>query len=67
MTPDRLAQFPKAEFITLWNRAASIDQVLDAVCRRVGRVPKWAVMAWAVALRKRGADLKRFVAAAVDG
>ena len=66
MTTDRLAQFPKADFIALWNRAGNIDEVVDAVCLRVGRVPKWAVMAWAVALRKRGSDLKRFVPAAAE-
>jgi hypothetical protein len=62
MTADRLSQFPKSEFIALWNHAGTIDDVVNAVRNRVGQVPRWAVMAWAVALRKKGSDLKRFVA-----
>jgi hypothetical protein len=50
----------------LWNRAGTIDEVVNAVRNRVGQVPRWAVMAWAVALRKKGSELKRFAAANMD-
>ena len=55
---DRLYQLPDAEFITLWNRAGTTDEVVEQVVLRVGRVLRWAVVARGVALRKAGNDLK---------
>jgi hypothetical protein len=50
---------PQDQFVAAWNAAASID---DAVRRMKaiggGAVPKWAVMARAVALRKSGTELR---------
>lgn len=54
----RLDQLPDADFIILWNTAGTIDGVVEQVVARVGRVPRWAVVARAVALRKAGGDLK---------
>jgi hypothetical protein len=55
---DRLTQLPDAEFIKLWNAAGTTDEVVEQVVLRVGRVPRWAVVARAVALRKAGNTLK---------
>ena len=55
---DRLSQLPDAAFTTLWNAAVTIDEVVVRVVERVGRVPRWAVVACAVALRKAGNGLK---------
>jgi hypothetical protein len=49
-----LDQLPDDDFINLWNGASTTDEVVA----RVGRVPRWAVAARAVALRKAGHDLK---------
>lgn len=54
----RLDQLPDADFIILWNAAGTIDEVVERVVARVGRVPRWAVVARAVALRKGGGTLK---------
>jgi hypothetical protein len=56
---DRVWSIPQDQFVAAWNGAASID---DAV-RRVkvivgGMVPRWAVMARAVTLRKGGTQMK---------
>jgi hypothetical protein len=51
---DRLARLPDADFVKLWNSAAAIDEVVARVVERVGHVPRWAVVARAVALRKAG-------------
>jgi hypothetical protein len=56
----RLDQLSDSDFITLWNMAGTIDDVVERVVARVGRVPRWAVMARAVLLRKAGNDLKTF-------
>ncbi|QDU20551.1 hypothetical protein [Urbifossiella limnaea] len=55
---DRLAQLSDADFIALWNAAGTTDEVTAQVVARVGRVPRWAVVAQAVALRKAGNALK---------
>ena len=55
---ERLAQLPDAAFIALWNAAGATDEVVARVVERVGRVPRWAVIARAVALRKAGVNLK---------
>ena len=58
---DRVELLPADEFVALWNRAWSIEEVVAEVCERVGHVPKWAVLARAAALRKEGVELKRFL------
>jgi hypothetical protein len=50
--PARRDQLSDTDFITLWNAAASIDEVVERIVVRVGRVPRWAVMARAVVLRR---------------
>jgi hypothetical protein len=55
---DRLANLPDADFIQWWNGAATIDDIVEQVVARVGRVPRWAVVARAVALRKAGCEVK---------
>jgi len=61
---DRLSQLPDAGFITLWNQAGTTDEVVEQVVVRVGPVPRWAVVARAVALRKAGVRLNALVRAA---
>jgi hypothetical protein len=65
MTGNRLNKFPRDEFVALWNRAEGIEEVVNAVCQRVGRVPRWAVIAWAMVLRRKGTELKKFEASPV--
>ena len=56
------------EFAVIWNRAGSLDEVVSAVRRSAGRlVPRWVVLARAVAERRRGAELKRFPEPAAAG
>jgi hypothetical protein len=64
---DRLAQLPDAEFIALWNSVGTTDEVVEQVVVRVGRVPRWAVVARAVALRRAGNDLKPLSPVATAG
>lgn len=51
---DRLAPLPDAEVINLWNGAGTVERVVV----RVGRLPRRAVVARAVALRKAGNAVK---------
>lgn len=57
---DRLAQLSNLDFIALWNAAETTDEVVARVVARVGRVPRWAVVARGVALRRGGNVLKTF-------
>ena len=56
---DRVWGIPQDQFVAAWNGATSID---DAVRRMKaiigGAVPKWAVMARAVTVRKSGTEMK---------
>lgn len=45
-------------FTTIWNGAESFDDAVERVRDRVGKAPRWAVLARASALRRRGVDLK---------
>jgi hypothetical protein len=56
----RVESVPRDEFVAIWNAAWSLDDVVAGVQDRVGPVPRWAVLARAAALRKEGAELKRF-------
>ena len=60
---ERVYAVPRDEFVALWNAAWSLDDVVAGVQDRVGPVPRWLVLARAAALRKEGAELKRFTAA----
>jgi hypothetical protein len=49
------------EFAAIWNRAETLDDAIATIRRAAGRtVPRWAVLARALADRRRGAELKRF-------
>ncbi len=49
------------EFAAIWNGAGSVDEAVAAVRRAAGRpVPRWAVLARALADRRRGTALKRY-------
>jgi predicted SprT family Zn-dependent metalloprotease len=55
-----MQQIPEAQFVAEWNAAGSLAEVVERVCERAGaRLPRWAVVARAVALRATGFDLKR--------
>lgn len=47
-----------AEFTTAWNGAESLNQAVDQVRAMVGPAPRWAVLARASAMRRRGDELK---------
>lgn len=51
---------PDDEFIAAWNAATSLGEVAAWVRDRAGPVPRWAVVARAVACRAAGAGLKAF-------
>lgn len=49
------------QFVAIWNEAGSVDRAAERVRERSGKtVPRWAVLARAIALRLAGVDLKRF-------
>ena len=54
-------QLPADVFADVWNGSGSLDEAAARVKEMVsGRAPRWAVLARATAMRKAGADLKRF-------
>lgn len=54
-------QLPDSVFAGVWNASGSLDEAAAKVKELVGgRAPRWAVLARATALRKAGAELKRF-------
>ncbi|HEX4606606.1 MAG TPA: hypothetical protein VH092_00215 [Urbifossiella sp.] len=57
---DRVWQVPEERFVEAWNAAGSIEDAAERVRELAGgkHVPRWAVMARAVALRKTGVGLK---------
>jgi hypothetical protein len=56
---DRVWQVPQEEFVEAWNRGGSLAEVVERVKELAGgNVPKWAVMARAMALRRAGVELK---------
>jgi hypothetical protein len=56
---DRVWQVPQESFVAAWNVAGSLAEVVERVKELAGgNVPKWAVMARAMALRRAGITLK---------
>jgi hypothetical protein len=56
---DRVWQVPQEQFVAAWNGAHTLDEVAARVKLLAGgNVPRWAVMARAMALRKDGIALK---------
>lgn len=52
-------RIPDELFVVLWNAAASLGAAVERVCELAGgRVPRWAVVARAVALRAAGVRLQ---------
>ena len=43
----------------LWNQALSLDEAVERVREVAGKVPRWAVLAKASALRRKGVELRR--------
>jgi hypothetical protein len=56
---DQLFDMTDDVFTQLWNQARDLDEAAERVREVAGRVPRWAVLARASALRRRGVDLKR--------
>ncbi len=56
---DHLLNLPDDEFSLLWNQARDLDEATERIREVVGRVPRWAVLARASALRRKGVELKR--------
>jgi hypothetical protein len=57
---DHLLNLSDDAFTQLWNQALSLDEAVERVREFVGRVPRWAVMAKASALRRQRVELKRY-------
>jgi hypothetical protein len=56
---DRVWGIPQDQFVAAWSAATSIDDAVRRMKEIVGGVvPKWAVMARAVTLRKSGVEMK---------
>jgi hypothetical protein len=61
---DRAWQVPQDQFVSAWNGARSLDEAAARVRELArGNVPRWAVMARAMELRRDGVDLKSLTAA----
>ena len=48
----------EVEFVSLRNGAGSLNEAVEQVRAVVGPAPRWAVLARASAMRRRGDDLK---------
>jgi hypothetical protein len=60
---DRAWQVPQDAFVCAWNESGTLTEVVERVKQLAGgNVPKWAVMARVVELRKAGVGLKLFAA-----
>ena len=61
---DRAWQVPQEQFVAAWNGARSLDEAAARVKELArGNVPRWAVMARAMELRKDGIEMKPLNAA----
>ena len=61
---DRAWQVPQDEFVKAWNAARSLDEAAARVKELArGNVPRWAVMARAMELRRDGVEMKPLNAA----
>jgi len=56
---DHLLNLSDDSFTTLWNAAHSLDEAAERVREVAGKVPRWAVLARASALRRKGVELRR--------
>jgi hypothetical protein len=56
---ERLAGMSDEVFARLWNEARDLNDAAERVREVAGRVPRWAVLARASALRRQGVALKR--------
>ena len=56
---DWLSNLADETFEQLWNRAHSLDEATERVREVAGKVPRWAVLARASALRRKGVELRR--------
>lgn len=60
---DRVWGIPQEHFVAAWNAATSMPDVIRRLKEIAGgAVPRWAVMARAVALRKGGVELRQLPA-----
>jgi hypothetical protein len=56
---DHLLTLSDDAFTQLWNHAQNLDEAVERVREVAGKVPRWAVMAKASALRRQRVELKR--------
>ena len=62
---ERVWQVPRDAFVAAWNTVGSLTEAVERVKELAGgNVPRWAVMARAMALRKEGVILKELRPAA---
>jgi hypothetical protein len=52
-----LVMLADADFTSAWNGAWSLNEAVERVRAVVGPAPRWAVLARASAMRRRGDDL----------
>ena len=65
---DRAWQVPQDQFVSAWNGAESLDEAAARVKELArGNVPRWAVMARAMELRKDGVALKELARSTAPG
>jgi hypothetical protein len=61
---DRAWQVPQDEFVGAWNGATTLDEAAARVRELArGNVPRWAVLARALELRRKGVAMKPLGAA----
>lgn len=62
---DRAWQVPQEQFVSAWNGAETLDAAVERIKELArGNVPRWAVMARAMELRKDGVALKELARSA---
>jgi hypothetical protein len=56
---DRAWQVPQEQFVAAWNSARTLDEAAMRIKELArGNVPRWAVMARAMELRREGVEMK---------
>jgi hypothetical protein len=60
---DKLAVLSQDQFAAIWNSGRTLDDVVATIRRLIGAVPRWAVLARALADRREGSELKHFAIA----
>jgi hypothetical protein len=60
---DKLAVLSQDQFAAIWNSGRTLDDVVAKIRHLLGPVPRWAVLARALADRREGSELEHFAIA----